>query len=1019
MTDTNNLLSWFIKRPVATTFISAALVIIGLNCFSLLPIAPLPQTDIPTIKVTADFPGASAETMASSVAVPLENAFSGISGINNMISSSTAGRTTVSLQFDLEQNVDAAAQEVQSAINNVSGKLPQDMPSLPKWKKVNPADMPVLVLILKSDYLPLTQLSDLAENTITKQLNQIPGIAEFNLIGQQRPAINIKIQPERLAALGITLEEVRSILQKNSLNQAKGVVYGSGSTIYLQVNDQLVQADEYADVVVSMYKGNPVYLKDIADISAGAENQYVRSWPEGKPGISIEINRQPGANIVKIADSVRAQIPTLRKLLPQTVELSVLNDRTRTIRSSLQEIQITFIITLVLIIGVMFYFLKNTSLTVIVAVTLISSIISALGIMYLLGFSLNNLTLLALVIAIGFVVDDAIVVIENIYHHIEQGERPFNAAINATKEISFTLLAITCTLIAAFIPLFFMSGVVGKLFFEFAATAAAAILMSAFFSLTLAPTMASCFIKKTPADRPTANNKILDYYRRLLKICLDNPQKVLAVFILCLLSSVVGFILIPKGFFPLQDIAYISGSTKAAEDISFADMAAKHKQLAQIIAREPSLLTYTHAIGDKNFNSLSNGKFWLVLKDRKQRDLSAEQLINKLRPQFAKIPGIKMSLRAAQDINLSISQSSAQYLYTLKSPNTTELYAAAAKLTNAMEQSTTFHDVQNDLQLGTRIHKLTIDRKIAARYGITAEDIDQLLYDAYGQRQIGEYQTAINQYKVILKLDDNFAGKIDSLNKLYLKSPLTQELIPIASVIKDRQEIAGPLVINRDNQFPSVNISFNLADNVSLGQALIEIEHLKQQLNIPETISGTPQGAAQEFAKVMSQEVKLIALTLIAIYIILGILYESFSSPVIIISTLPFALIGAVLFLSIWKMDFSVIALIGCILLFGLVLKNGILMVEAAQVLENKQQLSPYDAIFQAAINRFRPILMTSVAAIFSGIPLIIGQGTGAEFRQPLGVVIVGGLCVSQLLTIFTTPVIYLYIRKLKNKALA
>lgn len=1004
--------AWFIRHPVATTLITATFMIIGFCCYPLLPIAPLPQTDIPTIRVTADLPGASAETMASAVAMPLENAFAGISGIDNMISASSAGRTTVTVQFNLKQNIDAAAQEIQAAVNNVSGQLPQDMPSLPEWKKVNPADSPVLVLILKSEYLPLTALSDLAENVITKQLGQISGIAEFNLIGQQRPAVNIKVHPERLSSLGITLSDIRNVLQKTSVNRAKGAVYGDEVTTTLQVNDQLFRPEEYADTIIAVKNGNPVYLKDVAEVLAGTENQYVRSWPEGKPGISIEINRQPGANIVKIADEVRKKIPELQKMLPKTVELSVLNDRTRTIRSSLHEVKLTFIMTLVLVLAVIAIFLKNISSTSIVAITLACIMVSSLGAIYLLGFSINNLTLLALIIAIGFVADDIIVVVENIHCRLENGNSPVQAAAETLKEILFTMLAITLSLAAAFIPLFFMGGIVGKLFYEFAATVVVTIFLSAFFSLVLTPMLASKFMKTAAKKK---NDRLLACYGKWLEICFNNPRKVLGVFALSLLFAVIGFVFIPKGFFPLQDIGYISGSTQSDEDISFKDMSEKHRQLAEIIAKEPALQTYTHAVGDRNFSSLANGKFWLILKDRQDRELSANELINKLRAEFSRVSGIKMSLRAVQDMNFGIAQSSAQYVYALKSQNTEELYPSAAKLTAAMKQSPLLKDVQSDLRLGTRIRKITVDRRAAARYGVTVEDIDQLLYDAFGQRQIGKYQTSINQYRIILGLSDDFAEKLESLNYLYLKSSLTEKLVPLSAVVKEQQTVSGPLVINRDNRFPAVNISFNLADGVSLGQALAEIEQLQTNLGIPDTVYGVPQGAAQEFAAALDNEILLILLSLAAVYIILGILYESFLMPFVIISTLPSGLVGAILFLYLWKMDFSVIAIIGCIMLIGIVLKNGILMVDTALKMENETKFSPKEAIYHAAVARFRPIMMTSVAAILAATPLIIGQGTGAELRQPLGVVIVGGLFLSQLLTIFTTPIIYLYINKLKQ----
>ncbi len=1003
---------WFIKRPIATVLLTCAVLVCSLAAIPLLPLAPLPQTDIPTIKVTADFPGASAETMASAVASPLENAFSGLSGINSLISSSGSGRTTITLQFDLSRSVDAAAQEVQAAINNVSGKLPKDMPSQPSWKKVNPADMPVLVLILKSDYLPVTTLSDLAENIIAKQLMQINGVAEVNLIGQRCPAMVVKVLPDKLAALNITMEELRTTLQKASVNHAKGNIYGEKETIVLQTNDQLFLPEEYENIVIAKHNGHSVYLKDVAEVTLGAENEFVHSWPEGHSGISIEIQRQPNANIVQIADKVREMLPYLQKMIPQTAELSVLNDRTRTIRSSLHEIQITLIITFILVLSVMKIFLRSMMATLIVGAVLAISLFAVLGGMYLCGFSINNLTLTALVIAIGFVVDDAIVVVEHIYNHLENGENPTEAATEASQEIFFTLIAITLSLIAAFVPLFFMQGVVGRLFLEFAATVAITILCSVVFSLSLAPMLAAKYLKPLKVVK---EKKLMErVYAFYLYKSLKYKSVVLSLFISTVLAAVIGFCYINKGFFPLQDIAYISGSTQAAEDISYSDMAAKHKQLAEIIAKNPAILTYTHAIGDKNFSSLSNGKFWLVLKDRKDRDVSEEELINDLRQQFNKVSGIKMSLRAVQDMNFSAFQSTAQYVYTLKSADMSKLYTWAQKMTDKLTEDVLFMDVRSDLQIGTRLRKLNINRELAAQYGISVEDIDQLLYDAFGQRQISEFQTQENQYKTVMKLADRYAQTADSFNYLYLRSPLNSELIPLSSVAKLEKDSAGPLVINREGQLPAVNISFNLADGVSLSEALAHIEKARNELKLPADILGQPQGSAKEFASAMQNEVWLILLALIAVYIILGVLYESYTAPLTILSTVPSGLIGVVSALWLWRMDFSVMALIGMIMIVGLVLKNGILMVEEANNLENSGYF-PKLAIYKAAISRFRPILMTSIAAILAGMPLIVGQGTGSELRQPLGVCIVGGLLCSQFLTIFFTPVIYLYINKLKH----
>lgn len=1015
MSKNQGISFWFISHPVPTFLITLAIMIASLCAYPLIPVAPLPQTDIPTIKVTASFPGASAETMASAVASPLENAFTGISGMSNMISSSSSERTTVTLQFNLDKNVDAAAQEVQAAINNASNKLPKDMPSLPSWKKVNPADSPVLVLTLSSEYVPLTELSDLAENIIAKQLNQIDGIAEIGLIGQQRPAIKVSVHPDKLSALNLTMSEIRSRLQKSSVNKAKGSIYGENSTIVLRSNDQLFTPEDYKNLIIKISNGQPVYLRDIADVSVGSENSYVRSWPEGKSGLSIEINRQPGANIIRIADTVRAMLPQLQNLLPKTVRLGVLNDRTRTIRSSLNEIKITFIITLVLVLTVMAAFLKRISATLIVAIVLVCSVVAALGIMFLSGFSLNNLTLVALVVAIGFIVDDAIVIVENIHRHMESGTPPYKAAAEASKEMFFTLTAITLSLAAAFIPLFFMGGIVGRLFYEFAATITVTIIISVIFSLTLAPMLCAHFMQAHP-KKQLSKSQLQKGYEKNLLFVFKRQKFVLICFVLVLISAAWGLMAIPKGFFPLQDIAFISGSTQAAEDISFEDMVEKHKRLAEIIADDPAILTYTHAVGDKKFTSMSNGRFWLILKDRKDRDASAEEVIERLRPKLAAVAGIKMSLRAVQDMNFGISQTTAQYLYTLKSADISKLYFWADKLTEAMEKSKMFSDVRSDLQLGARIQTIEIDRNMAAGYGLSADDVDEALYDSFGQRQVGEYQTQQNQYHVVLGLDNDNAGKTDSLNYFYLRSPTNGNLVPLSVFAHIKPVQSGAVVINRDGQLPAVNISFNASKGVSLGEAIQQIENLKNNIRMPPDIIGIPQGSAKEFASSLKNETFLIFMAIVSIYIILGILYESFWKQLIIISTIPSGIIGVVLFLYLWNMDFSIMALIGMIMLIGIVMKNGILMVDTANKLQLHDGVSLGKAAYLAATIRFRPIMMTSIAAMLAAVPLILGQGTGAELRQPLGVSIVGGLLVSQFLTLFTTPIIYIFAASLKEK---
>lgn len=1008
--------TWFIRRPVATVLLTLAIVLLGVFAFPNLPVAPLPQADFPTIRVNASLPGASAETMASSIATPLETAFTGIPGITEMTSTSSLSSTSITLQFVLTRDIDSAAQEVQAAINSVAGQLPGDMPNLPTWRKINPADSPVIVLAVRADNMPLTELSDLVETRLARQLSQIDGVADVNIAGQQKPAIRIQAQPDRLAAYGLTMADIRQALQGTSVNRAKGAIFGKDAVSTIKANDQLFSAADYQDVVISYRDGAPVRVRDVAKVDMGPENAYVATFPLGKPGVAVIITRQPGANIVKTSQLVLAALPSLTAQLPATVEVSLLNDRTRTIRSSLHEVEMTLIITLVLVVLVMGLFLRQVSATFIVAAVLGVSIVTTFAAMYLLGFSLNNLTLVALVIAVGFVVDDAIVVVENIHRHMENGATAMEAAIQGAGEITFTVISITFSLIAAFIPLLFMQGIVGRLFHEFAITVTMSLLISVVAALTLAPMLCARYMKApkhADSGKVTFADRLLQSYDAGLGWVFRNQFFMLMAFVASVGVAVLAYAFIPKGFFPLQDTAFVLGTTQAAEDISYDDMRAKHMALAKIVAEDPAVLRYTHAIGATGGSqSLASGRFWIVLKDRDQRDVSSEGFINRLRPKLAGIPGITLSLRSAQDINLSAGASSAQYVYTVKASGSDELALWAERLTQVMAQSPMFRDVKHDMQLGARMQGITIDRTAAARYGLTVDDIDQALYDSFGQRQVNEYQTQMNQYKIVLEIDHDLRGRLDSLDFFYLRSPLTQEMVPLSAVTRIDPQTAGPLSISRNGQSPAANIAFNLPAGVALGQAVNEIERMRAELKMPETISGQPQGSAKIFKETLASQPMLILAALLAVYIILGVLYESFSTPLTILSTLPSAGIGAVLFLWLWQLDFSIMALIGIILLIGIVKKNGILMVDFALEAE-RNGMTAQEAIHRAALTRFRPIMMTTIAALLAAVPLMIGQGTGAELRQPLGVAVVGGLLVSQMLTLFTTPVIYLFLDRL------
>ncbi|RXU61936.1 acriflavine resistance protein B [Pseudomonas protegens] len=1015
-----SLSAWCVDHPVATVLLTFALVLLGAVAFPRLPVAPLPEAEFPTIQVSASLPGASPDTMASSVATPLEVQFSAIPGMTQMTSSSALGSSLLTLQFTLNKSIDTAAQEVQAAINTAAGKLPKDMPTLPTWRKVNPADSPVLILSISSTQMPGTELSDYAETLLARQISQIDGVGQINITGQQRPAIRIQAAADKLAAIGLTLADIRLAIQQTSLNLAKGALYGESSISTLSTNDQLFDPQEYGQLIVSYKNRAPVQLQDVARVVSGPEDAYVQAWSGDQPGVNLVISRQPGANIVDTVDRIQAALPGLEAMLPASVQVKVLVDRTQTIRASLHEVEITLLIAVLLVVAVMALFLRQWSATLIVSAVLGVSLTASFALMYVLGFSLNNLTLVAIVIAVGFVVDDAIVVVENIHRHLEAGDGMREAAIKGGGEIGFTVVSISFSLVAAFIPLLFMGGVVGRLFKEFALTATSTIMISVLVSLTLAPTLAALFMRAPvhPAHaKPGFGERLLALYERALRRALARQKLMLGIFALTLSMAIAGYILIPKGFFPVQDTGFVLGTTEAAADISYPDMVKKHQALAEIVAADPAVQAFSHSVGVSGSNqTIANGRFWISLKKRSERDVSASAFIDRIRPQLMKVPGIVLYLRAGQDINLSSGPSRAQYQYVLKSNDGPTLTTWTQRLTEKLRSNPAFRDISNDLQLGGSITHINIDRTAAARFGLTASDVDQALYDAFGQRQINEFQTEINQYNVILELDTQQRGKAESLNYFYLRSPLTGEMVPLSALARFDAPSIGPLSIAHDGMFPAANLSFNLAPGVALGDAVILLEQAKNEIGMPAAISGNFQGAAQAFQSSLASQPYLILAALVAVYIILGVLYESFVHPLTIISTLPSAGLGALLMLWLCGQDFSIMALIGLVLLIGIVKKNGILMIDFALEAQRNGGLPPEEAIYQACITRFRPIIMTTLAALLGALPLMLGYGTGAELRQPLGIAVVGGLLVSQALTLFTTPVIYLWLERLFHR---
>ncbi len=1054
----------FILRPVATTMLMVGLLLAGAVGYTQLPVSALPEVDYPIIQVITFYPGASPDVMASSVTAPLERQFGQVPGLQQMTSTSSDGSSVITLQFNLALSIDVAEQEVQQSINASGTYLPADLPAPPIYSKTNPADTPILTLALTSTDLPLSKVEDLADTRLAPKISQLPGVGLVSISGGQKPAVRIQVNPTSLASYGLNMEDLRTAIVAANSDQAKGNFDGPRQAYQIGANDQLLSSADYAALIIAYKNGGPIKLTDVADVVDDAENLRQAAWMNETPAVILNIQRQPGANIISVVDRIKQLLPQLTSSMPASVKVNILTDRTTTIRASVSDVQFELMLTVGLVVMVMFLFLRNLAATVIPSIAVPISLVATFGVMYLLGYSLNNLTLMALTISTGFVVDDAIVMIENITRYIEAGEEPLKAALKGSEQIGFTIVSLTISLIAVLIPLLFMGDIVGRLFREFAITLSITILASAAVSLTITPMMCSRLLKHKPeheqgrlyAASERAFQTAVDFYAKTLQFVLRFQGTTLLVAVGTLALTIFLFIVIPKGFFPIQDTGVIQGVSEAAQSVSFPEMSRAQQQLTKIILQDPAVDNLSSFIGvDGTNTTLNSGRILINLKPIADRNISASEVIRRLQPELAKVAGITLFMQPVQDLSVEDRVSRTQFQYTLEDASQDELNTIAPQMLAKLRQLPELVDVASDQQVQGLRAKLVIDRDTAARFGITTTAIDQTLYDAYGQRQVSTMFTQLNQYHVVLEVKPGFQKGPASLADLFIgttggASPSngtsttpsgsssssasaatasSLALAPAASTSPSPnagqtplssfahiEQSSVPITVNHQGQFPVVTLSFNLAPGVSLGDAVKAVDKVKADIGMPASVQAAYQGTAEAFQTSLANEPILILAALITVYLVLGVLYESYIHPITILSTLPSAGVGALLALIVFRNDFSVIALIGLVLLIGIVKKNAIMMIDFALAAERKEGMKPEEAIYQACLLRFRPIMMTTMAALLGAVPLALGSGSGSELRRPLGITIIGGLLISQLLTLYTTPVIYIWFDKLASR---